>query len=65
MRKSLALQQTLGPVFDITFDCEDGAAIGQERAHAELAAALINSDDNRFNRIGVRIHDPNHDAWTQ
>jgi len=64
MRKSLALQQALGPVFDITFDCEDGAAVGQERAHAELAAALINSDDNRFNRVGVRIHDPNHDAWT-
>jgi len=65
MRKSLALQQALGPVFDITFDCEDGAAVGQERAHAELAAALINSDDNCFNRVGVRIHDPNHDAWTQ
>ncbi|CAJ0806324.1 CoA ester lyase [Ralstonia flaminis] len=65
MRKSLALQQALGPVFDITFDCEDGAAVGQERAHAELAAALINSDDNRFNRVGVRIHDPSHDAWMQ
>ena len=28
MRKSMALQQELGPVFDITFDCEDGAAAG-------------------------------------
>ncbi len=28
MRKSLALQAELGPVFDITLDCEDGAPIG-------------------------------------
>ncbi|UUZ47730.1 aldolase/citrate lyase family protein [Massilia sp. B-10] len=27
MLKSMALQQELGPLFDITFDCEDGAAI--------------------------------------
>ena len=32
MRKSLALQQELGPVFDITFDGEDGAAHGNEKA---------------------------------
>jgi citrate lyase subunit beta/citryl-CoA lyase len=57
MRKSMALQQELGPLFDITFDCEDGASAGNERAHAELVAALVNSDDNRFNRIGVRLHD--------
>ena len=25
MRKSLALQAELGPVFDVTLDCEDGA----------------------------------------
>jgi citrate lyase subunit beta / citryl-CoA lyase len=57
MRKSMALQQELGPIFDITFDCEDGASAGDERAHAELVASLINSDDNRFNRIGARLHD--------
>jgi citrate lyase subunit beta/citryl-CoA lyase len=57
MRKSMALQQELGPIFDITFDCEDGASAGNERAHAELIAALVNSDDNRHNRIGVRLHD--------
>jgi citrate lyase subunit beta / citryl-CoA lyase len=57
MRKSMALQQELGPIFDITFDCEDGAGAGNERAHAELVATLINSDDNRFNRIGARLHD--------
>ena len=57
MRKSMTLQQELGPHFDITFDCEDGAAAGQEPAHAEMVARLINSADNRFNRIGVRVHD--------
>ena len=57
MRKSMALQQELGPIFDITFDCEDGASAGNERAHAELVATLIDSDDNRFNRIGARLHD--------
>ncbi|MBW8900893.1 MAG: CoA ester lyase [Massilia sp.] len=57
MRKSMALQQELGPLFDITFDCEDGASAGNERAHAELVAALVNGADNRFNRIGARLHD--------
>jgi citrate lyase subunit beta/citryl-CoA lyase len=57
MRKSMALQQELGPVFDITFDCEDGAAAGNEEAHAQLVAELVNSEHNRFNRIGARVHD--------
>ena len=65
MLKSLALQQELGPVFDITFDCEDGAAVGLEREHAELCARLINSPQNHFNRVGVRIHDPAHPCWRQ
>ncbi|WP_313703282.1 HpcH/HpaI aldolase/citrate lyase family protein [Massilia sp.] len=57
MRKSMTLQQELGPLFDITFDCEDGAAAGNEAAHAQLVADLLNSEDNRHNRIGVRLHD--------
>jgi len=57
MRKSMTLQQELGPLFDITFDCEDGAAAGNEAAHAQLVADLVNSEDNRHNRIGVRLHD--------
>ena len=57
MRKSMALQQELGPLFDITFDCEDGAAAGSEGEHALMVAALVNSEDNRFNRIGARLHD--------
>lgn len=57
MRKSLALQQEMGPLFDITFDCEDGAQAGREVEHAQLIGNLIASDANRFNRIGARVHD--------
>jgi len=63
--KALALQQELGPVFDLTCDCEDGAPVGGEREHAEAAAALISSADNRFNRIGARIHDVTHPCWQE
>ena len=63
IRKALALQQQLGPVFDITCDCEDGARTGAEREHAEMVAALIMSEDNRFGRVGTRIHDVTHPHW--
>ncbi len=56
MRKSLVLQQKFGPMFDITFDCEDGAVAGNEEPHVRQVAALIKSEDNRFGRIGVRVH---------
>ena len=58
MRKSLTLQQELGPLFDITFDCEDGAQAGVEHEHAVLVASLLNSEENRFNRVGARLHEP-------
>jgi citrate lyase subunit beta/citryl-CoA lyase len=57
IRKSIALQQELGPVFDITLDCEDGASAGNEEEHARLVASIIGSDENRFNRLGARVHD--------
>lgn len=65
MRKALQLQKELGPIFDITCDCEDGAHAGAERDHAEMVAAVINSEDNLFNRVGVRIHDVTHPLWHQ
>ena len=64
-RKALELQAELGPVFDLTCDCEDGAPVGGESDHAEAAAALIASADNRFNRVGARIHDITHLHWRQ
>ena len=63
IRKALELQRTLGPIFDITADCEDGAPTGREHDHAVMVAAQINSDENAFNRLGARIHDVRHPAW--
>jgi citrate lyase subunit beta/citryl-CoA lyase len=65
MKKALQLQNELGPIFDITCDCEDGAHAGAEREHAEMVAALIMSPDNRFNRVGARVHDVTHGHWRQ
>lgn len=63
MKKALQRQSELGPIFDITCDCEDGAHAGAEREHAEMVAGIIMSDDNRFNRVGARIHDVTHAHW--
>lgn len=60
MLKALALQQEYGPIFDVTCDCEDGAAAGEERAHAQMVARVIASPANAFGQAGVRIHDPAH-----
>ena len=69
MKKALQLQQELAhnnqPVFDITCDCEDGAHAGAEAEHAEMAAGLISSSDNRFGQVGARIHDITHPHWRQ
>ena len=65
MRKAMALQKELGPIFDITCDCEDGAHAGAEKEHAEMAAAVIMGEDNLFNRVGARIHDVTHPHWRQ
>ena len=65
MKKALALQNELGPVFDITCDCEDGAHAGAEREHAEMVAALIMSEENRHGRVAARIHDVTHAHWQQ
>ena len=65
MKKALLLQHELGPIFDITCDCEDGAHAGAEREHAEMVAAIIMSEDNRFGRVAARIHDFTHAHWRQ
>ncbi|MDR3221609.1 MAG: CoA ester lyase [Candidatus Accumulibacter sp.] len=63
MKKALQLQNELGPIFDITCDCEDGAHAGAEREHAEMAAGIIMSGDNRHGRVAVRVHDFTHAHW--
>lgn len=63
IRKALALQNEIGPVFDITCDCEDGAPAGAETEHARMVAQLVMDSDNRFGRVAVRIHDITHPHW--
>jgi len=61
--RAFHLQDQLGPIFDITCDCEDGAVAGQERVHAEMVARMIASPENTFKQTSVRIHDPSHQHW--
>lgn len=63
MRKSLALQAEMGPVFDVTLDCEDGAPVGGEVEHAALVVELLNSGDNRHGRVGARVHPVGHPSF--
>ncbi len=61
--KALELQSKLGRVFDITCDCEDGAAAGQEKPHAEMIVEVLTSERNPFAMAGARIHDHTHAHW--
>ena len=63
--KALAMQDSIGPVFDITCDCEDGAQAGQERDHADMIVRVLTSADNKHKMAGARIHDYTHPAWKQ
>lgn len=63
MRKSLELQAELGPVFDVTLDCEDGAPVGGEAEHAHMAAEMALSAANRFGRVGARVHPVDHPSF--
>jgi len=63
VRKALELQRAMGPVFDVACDCEDGAVVGEERAHAKAMAGLIAGADNAFGRVGARIHDLTQPMW--
>ena len=61
--KALELQQKLGPVFDVTCDCEDGAEAGREKQHAEMIVELLTSPRNVHKMAGARIHDFTHAHW--
>jgi len=63
MRKSLELQAEMGPVFDITLDCEDGAPIGGEAEHVQLVTELLHSAHNRHGRVGARVHPFDHPSF--
>lgn len=61
--KAFELQASMGGVFDITMDCEDGAPTGAEREHAQMVVRAQNSDANKFGMAGARIHDYTHEHW--
>ncbi len=63
--KAFSFQEEKGPVFDITQDCEDGAPTGQEKEHAEMIVRLTNSEHNKHNMAGARIHDYTSKYWKQ
>ena len=64
MCKSLALRRQIGPVFDVTLDCEDGSPMGGEAAHAHLVAKMADSALNQHDRAGSRIHPVTHPSFT-
>lgn len=61
--KALEMQDSIGPVFDVTCDCEDGAQAGKEKEHAEMVARVLSSEANKHHMAGVRIHDYTHNHW--
>jgi citrate lyase subunit beta / citryl-CoA lyase len=63
MRKSLALQAELGPVFDVTLDNEDGAPAGGEVDHALLISELVTGPGNLHDRVGARALPVGHGAF--
>lgn len=69
MRKSLQLQaemtQEFGTcVFDVTLDCEDGAPVGDEAAHARLVAELARESAPEA-RVAARVHAVDHPAFAE
>lgn len=61
--KALELQKSMGRLFDVSCDCEDGAPAGKERQHAEMIVDLLTSSRNAFAMAGARIHDYTHPHW--
>jgi citrate lyase subunit beta/citryl-CoA lyase len=65
MLRALELQDSIGPVFDLTCDCEDGAQAGGEKEHAEMIVRVLNGPANRRKMAGARIHAPGQAHWKQ
>ena len=82
MLKSLGLQADMAEefgacVFDVTLDCEDGAPVGGELAHAKLVANVAQSAFEQWRaheslgrvlakpRVAVRVHPVDHPAFAK
>ena len=69
MVQSLELQEELtrefgACVMDVTLDCEDGAPVGREAAHAALVAELV-ANSAKSARVAVRVHAHDHPAFAE
>ena len=67
MQRSLRLQAEMTReygrcVFDVTLDCEDGAPVGSEAAHAALVASLALAAPAGA-RVAARLHPVEHPAF--
>jgi len=68
IRKAFALQIASEIAFDVTCDCEDGAAVGTEAAHAAMICDLIEERSlgaAAAGRVGLRIHDLSSPFWAK
>jgi citrate lyase subunit beta/citryl-CoA lyase len=61
--KAFEMQRKLGPIFDVTCDCEDGAQVGKEVEHANMVVRMVNAEENTYKMAGVRIHDYSNANW--
>lgn len=58
IRKSYALAAELGPIFDLTCDCEDGASLGaiDPLDHIQMVIDTVKSHPQSALRVGVRVY---------
>ena len=63
IKKALLLQSKLWPNLDVTLDFEDGSSSGDELYQRDLISDALNSQDNAYSRIGVRIHSAQTSHW--
>jgi len=53
--KAIAIQEDIGPYFDITLDLEDGAKKGNEEKLADEFLEILLGNRNKFKKIGLRL----------
>ncbi|GAC1408724.1 MAG: aldolase/citrate lyase family protein [Burkholderiaceae bacterium] len=63
MRRLLALQQELLPVFDVTLDCLHGKGFGTEVDHVRLIQAMVANQESYFDPVGIPVHDVLHASF--
>ena len=60
IKKALRLRQESGLRFDITCDCEDGAASGREEEQLEMILDVLKAEEFCGESVGIRVHERTH-----